>query len=103
MTTLQQLAVLNEEIISCRKCLRLARYRERIACTKRRAYRDWTYWGRPVPGFGDPQAELLIIGLAPAAHATHRTGAMFTGDRSGWRRARQAPRSGDHTSRLQAT
>ena len=83
MTTLQQLAVLNEEIISCRKCLRLARYRERIACTKRRAYRDWTYWGRPVPGFGDPQAELLIIGLAPAAHGANRTGRMFTGDRSG--------------------
>src|SRR5437870_1418339 len=83
MTTLQQLAVLNEEIISCRKCLRLARYRERIARTKRRAYRDWTYWGRPVPGFGDPQAELLIIGLAPAAHGANRTGRMFTGDRSG--------------------
>src|SRR2546422_1207098 len=83
MTTLQQLAVLNEEIISCRKCLRLARYRERIARTKRRAYRDWTYWGRPVPSFGDPQAEPLIIGLAPAAHGANRTGRMFTGDRSG--------------------
>src|SRR2546425_343454 len=83
MTTLQQLAVLNEEIISCRKCLQLARYRERIARTKRRAYRDWTYWGRPVPSFGDPQAEPLIIGLAPAAHGANRTGRMFTGDRSG--------------------
>src|SRR5216684_2260315 len=72
MTTLQQLAVLNEEIISCRKCLRLARYRERIARTKRRAYRDWTYWGRPVPGFGDPQAELHRVGLANQPTSTHR-------------------------------
>src|SRR2546421_8496015 len=83
MTTRQQLAVLNEEIISCRKCLRLARYRERIARPKRRAYRDWTYWGRPVPAFGDPNAGLVIIGLAPAAHGANRTGRMFTGDRSG--------------------
>src|SRR3982075_4506093 len=83
MTTHQQLAVLNEEIISCRKCPRLARYRERIARTKRRAYRDWTYWGRPVPAFGDPEAGLVIIGLAPAAHGANRTGRMFTGDRSG--------------------
>ena len=83
MTTAQRLSVLNEEIISCRKCPRLVRYREKVARTKRRAYRDWTYWGRPVPGFGDPRAELLIIGLAPAAHGANRTGRMFTGDRSG--------------------
>ncbi len=82
MTT-PRLAQLNEEIISCRKCPRLVRHREEVARTKRRAYRDWTYWGRPVPGFGDPQAELVIIGLAPAAHGANRTGRMFTGDRSG--------------------
>ncbi len=78
-----RLAVLEREIISCRKCPRLVRYREEIARTKRRAYRDWTYWGRPVPAFGDPQADLAIIGLAPAAHGANRTGRMFTGDRSG--------------------
>ncbi len=83
MTTAQWLAVLNQEIISCRKCPRLVRHREKVARTRRRAYRDWTYWGRPVPGFGDPQAELVIIGLAPAAHGANRTGRMFTGDRSG--------------------
>ena len=59
------------------------RYREEVACTKRRAYREWTYWGRPVPAFGDPGGELLILGLAPAAHGANRTGRMFTGDRSG--------------------
>ena len=58
-------------------------YREEVARTKRRAYRDWTYWGKPVPAFGDPKAELVIIGLAPAAHGANRTGRMFTGDRSG--------------------
>ncbi len=83
MTSAQRLALLNEEIISCRKCPRLVRYREKVARYKRRAYRDWTYWGRPVPGFGDPRAELLIIGLAPAAHGANRTGRIFTGDRSG--------------------
>jgi uracil-DNA glycosylase family 4 len=83
VTTIKQLAELNEQIISCRKCPRLVRYREKVALAKRRAYRDWTYWGRPVPGFGDPQAELVIIGLAPAAHGANRTGRVFTGDRSG--------------------
>lgn len=78
-----RLAVLNEEIVSCRKCPRLVRYRESVAHTKRRAFRDWTYWGRPVPGFGDPRAALLILGLAPAAHGANRTGRVFTGDRSG--------------------
>jgi len=74
---------LNEEIVSCRKCPRLVQYREKVAREKRRAYRDWEYWGKPVPGFGDGQAQLLILGLAPAAHGANRTGRMFTGDRSG--------------------
>jgi uracil-DNA glycosylase len=71
------------EIIECRKCPRLVRYREAVARAKRPAFRDWTYWGRPVPGFGDPSARLLIVGLAPAAHGGNRTGRVFTGDRSG--------------------
>lgn len=78
-----QLVILEREITSCRKCPRLVTYREEVARTKRRAYRDWTYWGRPVPAFGDPRARILIIGLAPAAHGANRTGRMFTGDRSG--------------------
>jgi len=81
--TADELAVLNEAIISCRRCPRLVHYREAVARTKRRAYLDWDYWGRPVPGFGDPHAQLLILGLAPAAHGANRTGRMFTGDRSG--------------------
>jgi uracil-DNA glycosylase family 4 len=80
---LETLKILNETIIHCRKCPRLVTYREEIARTKRRAFRDHDYWGRPVPGFGDPRAQLLIIGLAPAAHGANRTGRMFTGDRSG--------------------
>ncbi len=75
--------ILEREITNCRKCPRLVPYREEVAHTKRRAYRDWTYWGRPVPAFGDPAAGLVIIGLAPAAHGANRTGRMFTGDRSG--------------------
>jgi len=78
-----QLVVLNQEIVACTKCPRLVRYREKVAREKRRAYREWTYWGKPVPGFGDAQAQLLILGLAPAAHGANRTGRMFTGDRSG--------------------
>ncbi len=74
---------LNEEIIVCRKCPRLVAYREKVAKEKRRAFREWTYWGKPVPGFGDANARLLILGLAPAAHGANRTGRMFTGDRSG--------------------
>jgi uracil-DNA glycosylase len=74
---------LNEEIVACRKCPRLVRYREKIAQEKRRAFRECEYWGKPVPGFGDPRARLLILGLAPAAHGANRTGRMFTGDRSG--------------------
>jgi uracil-DNA glycosylase family 4 len=81
--TLDALTILEREITNCRKCPRLVPYREEIARTKRRAYRDWTYWGRPVPSFGDPNARLVIIGLAPAAHGANRTGRMFTGDRSG--------------------
>src|ERR1700720_2443366 len=77
------LRVLNNEIVACRKCPRLVEYREHVALEKRLAYRDWTYWGKPVPGFGDPRAQLLIVGLAPGAHGSNRTGRMFTGDRSG--------------------
>jgi uracil-DNA glycosylase len=71
------------EITRCRKCPRLVRYREAVAREKRAAFRDWDYWGKPVPGFGDPHAQLVILGLAPAAHGANRTGRMFTGDRSG--------------------
>jgi uracil-DNA glycosylase len=74
---------LNAEIIRCKKCPRLVVYREKIAKEKRLSFHDWDYWGKPVPGFGDPHAELLILGLAPAAHGANRTGRMFTGDRSG--------------------
>jgi uracil-DNA glycosylase family 4 len=77
------LRIVNNEIVSCRKCPRLVVYRENVAREKRLAYRDWTYWGKPVPGFGDPHAQLLIVGLAPGAHGSNRTGRMFTGDRSG--------------------
>ena len=71
------------EVIDCRACPRLVEWRERISVEKRAAYRDEEYWGRPVPGFGDPRARLVIVGLAPAAHGANRTGRMFTGDRSG--------------------
>jgi uracil-DNA glycosylase family 4 len=74
---------LTAEIVECRKCPRLVAWRELVAQKKRAAYRDETYWARPVPGFGDPNAELLIVGLAPAAHGGNRTGRVFTGDRSG--------------------
>jgi len=74
---------LDNEIVACRKCPRLVAYREKVAREKRLAYRDCTYWGKPVPGFGDPHAQLLIVGLAPGAHGSNRTGRMFTGDRSG--------------------
>jgi uracil-DNA glycosylase len=79
----QLLHVLEEEIIACRQCPRLVTYREKVAREKRRAYLAWTYWGKPVPGFGDAKAKLLIVGLAPGAHGSNRTGRMFTGDRSG--------------------
>ena len=77
------LALLQEEIAACELCPRLRDWRRRVAAEKRRAYRDWDYWGRPVPSFGDPEARLLIIGLAPGAHWANRTGRMFTGDSSG--------------------
>ena len=77
------LRTLNEEIITCRKCPRLVAWREEVARTKRKAYQDWEYWGRPVPGFGDPQACILVVGLAPGAHGSNRTGRQFTGDASG--------------------
>lgn len=74
---------LSDKIILCRACPRLVAWREEIAQRKRRAYRDWNYWGRPVPGFGDVNARLMIVGLAPGAHGSNRTGRMFTGDASG--------------------
>lgn len=77
------LTVLNNEIIRCTRCPRLVEYREQIGREKRRAYREHQYWARPVPGFGDPQARVLILGLAPGAHGSNRTGRPFTGDRSG--------------------
>lgn len=80
---MNELEQLNCSIIECRKCPRLVRYREEVAEMRRRAYREWNYWGKPVPGFGDPHAKLLILGLAPAAHGGNRTGRVFTGDRSG--------------------
>jgi uracil-DNA glycosylase len=79
----EQLQILNQEIIACTKCTRLVKHREAVACVKRRAFRDWEYWGKPAPGFGDPKALLFILGLAPAAHGANRTGRVFTGDRSG--------------------
>jgi uracil-DNA glycosylase family 4 len=74
---------LNREVTACQRCPRLLDHCQKIALEKRRAYREWDYWGRPVPNFGDPKAAVLIIGLAPAAHGANRTGRMFTGDRSG--------------------
>ncbi|HEX2190247.1 MAG TPA: uracil-DNA glycosylase [Longimicrobiaceae bacterium] len=77
------LKVLQDELTGCRRCPRLVEWRERVGREKRRAYRDHEYWARPVPGFGDPAARLLVFGLAPAAHGANRTGRVFTGDRSG--------------------
>jgi uracil-DNA glycosylase family 4 len=74
---------LNAELVACRRCPRLVEYREQIAREKRRAYRDCEYWGKPVPGFGDPEGRVLILGLAPGAHGSNRTGRPFTGDASG--------------------
>ena len=83
MSDAASLAALEAEIVACRACPRLVEWRERVAREKRAAFRDWDYWGRPVPGFGDPQARLVVVGLAPAAHGANRTGRVFTGDRSG--------------------
>src|SRR5271166_1431603 len=77
------LKVLNAEVVGCVRCPRLVLYRERIAREKRRAYHDHQYWGKPVPGFGDPKARVLVLGLAPGAHGSNRTGRPFTGDASG--------------------
>ncbi len=77
------LARLERDVISCRSCPRLVDWRELVAVEKRAAYRDEEYWGRPIPGFGDPDARIVVLGLAPAAHGANRTGRVFTGDRSG--------------------
>jgi uracil-DNA glycosylase family 4 len=74
---------LRDEIVDCRLCPRLVEWRERAAREKRASFRDWDYWGRPLPGFGDPKARIVVVGLAPAAHGGNRTGRFFTGDRSG--------------------
>jgi uracil-DNA glycosylase family 4 len=74
---------LNQEIIACRKCQRLVEWREEVARVKRKAYKDWEYWSKPVPGFGDSKASVLVVGLAPGAHGSNRTGRAFTGDASG--------------------
>lgn len=83
MSNRSKLEQLREEIISCRKCGRLVEWREEVARVKRRAYIDQEYWGKPVPGFGDPQARVVVVGLAPGAHGSNRTGRNFTGDASG--------------------
>src|SRR5438105_1090133 len=83
LTANDWLSHLNCEVISCNLCPRLNTYRERVAREKRRAYRQWDYWGKPVPGFGDPNARVLVLGLAPGAHGSNRTGRPFTGDASG--------------------
>ncbi len=80
---MKALEILNRQIVACRRCPRLVEYREEVGRVKRRAYRDQDYWAKPVPGFGDPRARLLLIGLAPGAHGANRTGRMFTGDSSG--------------------
>jgi uracil-DNA glycosylase family 4 len=83
MTDRAALAALNAEIVACRRCPRLVEWRERVAREKVRRFRDEPYWGRPLPGFGDPDARILFLGLAPAAHGGNRTGRVFTGDASG--------------------
>jgi uracil-DNA glycosylase family 4 len=80
---MSELDILQRRIIECRLCPRLVRWREKIAREKTRRFADWDYWGKANPSFGDPHAELLLVGLAPAAHGGNRTGRMFTGDRSG--------------------
>src|ERR1700678_4253828 len=79
----EHFSTLNRQIIDCQRCSRLIHHCQEVALTKRRAFLDWEYWGKPVPSFGDISARLLILGLAPGAHGANRTGRMFTGDRSG--------------------
>jgi uracil-DNA glycosylase family 4 len=79
----QGLDALRREVVDCRRCLRLVAWREQVACERKAVFADQEYWGRPLPGFGDPRARILVLGLAPAAHGANRTGRMFTGDRSG--------------------
>ena len=83
MNKIGEWETLNNEIIACRQCPRMVEWREQVARERRRAYREWEYWGKPVPGFGDIDARVLIVGLAPGAHGSNRTGRMFTGDSSG--------------------
>ena len=83
MNARDELARLEVEVVACRACPRLVAWREEVAVQKRAAYRDETYWGRPIPGYGDPTARIAVVGLAPAAHGANRTGRIFTGDRSG--------------------
>lgn len=83
MSRLTPLSRVNRAVVACERCPRLRAYCRRVAREKKLEFRDWTYWGKPVPGFGDPRARLLIVGLAPAAHGANRTGRMFTGDSSG--------------------
>jgi len=83
MSKARELMILQDEIVACRWCPRLIEHCERTARVKRRAYLEWNYWGRPVPSFGDPAARVLLVGLAPGAHGSNRTGRMFTGDASG--------------------
>ena len=78
-----ELAAITAEVVSCERCPRLVEHCRHVAAVKRKAYRDWDYWGRPVPSFGDPEARLLLVGLAPGAHGANRTGRVFTGDSSG--------------------
>ncbi len=83
MKKIENINSLEDEVINCRLCTRLVNWREDVARKKRRAYKDWDYWGKPVPGFGDPHARVIAVGLAPGAHGSNRTGRMFTGDSSG--------------------
>ena len=83
MAPVDSLRALHDDVVACRACPRLVAWREEVAAEKVARFRAWDYWGKPVPGFGDPHAHLLIVGLAPAAHGANRTGRVFTGDRSG--------------------